>query len=147
MKYAFFVLITAVSVCSCNHKNQEDKNIISQDGGDTTIVDDSWNYPERLWRLDSLGCMGIRRKGDIYIEGIVEHYSLWNKSSAEFCKIFGKPNKRKIYAEEPNIEYLIYYLEARCNGDTVDDEADKAYVIFEFVNDSLLEKTIDGFIE
>lgn len=133
MKKSFLVLVALSLFLSCNHAGKTAAEVEKVD----TIVEDSWDYPEVRWRSDSLGCNGIRLK--ISEAAIIEHYSLLNKSSADFCEVFGKPNKREPHYEKANVEYLIYYLDTRCEGDSVNERADKAYITFEFVNDTLLE--------
>lgn len=133
--YALIAFILMFQSCHNRKETNKETNSICQNQKDS-IQNDNWNYPEKLWQLDSLGCLGLRRK--VSDGSIILHYSLLGKSIKEFCEIFGKPNETYCDTENNRID-LKYYIQAMCDSNVIIMDSDKAWISFTFINDSLLD--------
>jgi hypothetical protein len=101
-------MVTSFQSCSYQQKNNNnDIDSVSQ----SDSINSKDYYPEKIWKSDSLGCMGKRNIS--LARSIIEQHSLLGKTKNQFCSLFGNPNE--IIKSENQID-LIYYIETMCNN-------------------------------
>jgi len=93
------------------------------------------------WTTDSIGCYFRTLE---LADSLIITNDLLGKSSNEFIKIFGEPNK---IVKRDTKKFLIYYMNTFCRNGKLIDGADKSWVEFDFENDKLMIIPRDYAIE
>ena len=87
---------------------------------------------KQKWIQDSLGCVQLRTLE--LADSLIEKYDLLHKSTREFLLVFGKPNE--ILSTKEKL-YLRYYMESECEKGLLIEDADKSWIDFVFIHDTL----------
>lgn len=86
------------------------------------------------WLKDSTGCLYLRSLE--LADQLIKNYDLFHKSKSEFILVFGKPND--INNTQDKL-YLIYYIKSVCYEGMLIENADKSWIDFIIINDTLRE--------
>ena len=87
----------------------------------------------RVQDNDSINCLHLRTL-ELALADLITTNNLLGKSTNEFIKVFGKPNR---ITEDNAEKHLIYYAKSFCEADKFTKGADRAWAQFDFKNDTL----------
>ena len=107
------------------------------------ITDSNKRYYNNDWQKDGCGCLHLRTLK--LADFLIVTNNLLGKSTKEFMKIFGPPNRRENEYEQQ--QTFIYYLNSVCKEGIKIEGADECWVEFIFKNDELMEIPITCHIE
>lgn len=88
---------------------------------------------KQKWIQDTNGCIHLRTPE--LADSLIEKYDLLHKSKSDFLSVFGKPNEILNTKEKT---YWRYYIESVCENEILIEEADKSWIDFVFIHDTLI---------
>jgi len=123
----YFIIVCILMFSGCSGKNSKQSSMVSSFENKQNELFSS------NWRRDTFGCLNYRNL-DIAKE-IITSNSLIGKSSKIFIQYFGVPNFEHTTSEKKTFSYFFY---AKCDSNQqIILRADKGWINFDFINDTL----------
>lgn len=121
----FFLLVFTLS-CAYSVKNYDQVDTQNSTNQEDVIL--------TSWKLDSLGCDGVR--SEELAEKLLRTYKLDQQNIKQFINVLGPPNKVDTIN---NVLYLQYWFDRICQ-ENLGEEADYCLVEFVFISGALSRK-------
>lgn len=137
-KYTILVIIAILILLTCLFYKPLHNMTIENDNSmnnKTNSLSNTLNIDtnKQKWIQDTNGCIHLRTPE--LADSLIEKYDLLHKSKSDFLSVFGKPNEILKTKEKT---YWRYYIESVCENEILIEEADKSWIDFVFIHDTLI---------
>jgi hypothetical protein len=136
MKKLLLILFLLSIFSSCSHRRtaadtiELGKSTVQYNLSPDLLANDT---NRQKWVQDSCGCLRLRTLQ--LAESLIEEYDVLHRSKDNFISVFGEPNNVKTMQDKA---ILSYYIESVCYDGLFVESGDKAWIDFEFRNDTLI---------